>query len=367
MYGFFNRHFGLGFEEPVLERDFQPLSREEATVWTDEHPAPTGDDVGLPHEVRILRIATEDARQQMEGLIPRTRQDVARYREVVGGAWETILGRRLDEVGPLEFQESHSEQRDGYLLWTGLLEHADAGEVLPALFLHPAANWNRQVVVWITDEGKADILSDGEPTAAVRKLLDAGCSIAAVDLFAQGEFNPSGQPPAAEQMWLQSDGKSAWSPFAGYTFGYNHPLFVRRVHDVLTMLAFARRHELQPEQIHLVGIGDVAGPIVAAARSQAGDAVATTFVDVGDFQFGRITSLDDPMFVPGAVKYLDIDGLLSLSAEEEIVVATEERLPAFEAVKSAIHARATGGAASQTDVQNRQQLLERIIARLTAE
>ena len=38
MYGFFNRHFGLGFDEPIEERDFVPLTRDEATVWTGDHP-----------------------------------------------------------------------------------------------------------------------------------------------------------------------------------------------------------------------------------------------------------------------------------------------------------------------------------------
>ncbi|MGD9855155.1 MAG: hypothetical protein AB7U20_09425, partial [Planctomycetaceae bacterium] len=366
MYGFFNRHFGLGLDEPVLERDFIPLSREEATVWTAEHPAPTGDAVGEAHEVRILQITAADAKEQVESLVPRTKNGLAKYREVVGGAWETILGRRLDDVGNVEFHETFSEQRAGYTLWAGLVEHADAGEILPALFLLPSENWNREVVLWMTDTGKSGLWNNSQPVDTVQQLLDAGYAVASADLFGQGEFNPEGQTPAAEQMWLQAEGKSAWGGYAGYTFGYNHPIFVKRVHDVLTMLAFVRRHETQPQQVHLVGIGQTAGPIVAAARSQAGeDDVGATFVDIGDFHFADIDQLDDPMFVPGAVRYLDIDGLLSLSSAHPIHVATESPLPVSTNVGGAAHGWPIGGKPGPMRVASAEALLQRIVETLT--
>src|SRR5690606_12301428 len=36
MYAWFNRHFNLGIPEPVVEEDYQRLSRDEMTVWNDE-------------------------------------------------------------------------------------------------------------------------------------------------------------------------------------------------------------------------------------------------------------------------------------------------------------------------------------------
>ena len=35
-----NRHFGLKQTEPVIERDYGRLSRDQLTVWDDAHPAP---------------------------------------------------------------------------------------------------------------------------------------------------------------------------------------------------------------------------------------------------------------------------------------------------------------------------------------
>jgi hypothetical protein len=60
--------------------------------------------------------------------------------------------------------------------------------------------------------------------------------------------------------------------------------------------------------------------LVAAAVSQSGSAVASTFVDLKGFRFESIRKHDDPMFVPGSVKYLDVDGLLSLCAPARLTV-----------------------------------------------
>ena len=39
-YTFLNKHFKLGFKDPVIERDYDPLTRDQLTVWDAAHPAP---------------------------------------------------------------------------------------------------------------------------------------------------------------------------------------------------------------------------------------------------------------------------------------------------------------------------------------
>ena len=70
----------------------------------------------------------------------------------------------------------------------------------------------------------------------------------------------------------------------------------------------------------MVGIGATAGPIAAAARSQAESAITKLAVDASGFQFEQLTSHSDPMFVPGSVKYLGLDGLLALSAPQSVAL-----------------------------------------------
>ena len=44
-YTWLNRHFKLGFKEPVIERDYGRLTRTELTVWDAQHPKPPGGDL----------------------------------------------------------------------------------------------------------------------------------------------------------------------------------------------------------------------------------------------------------------------------------------------------------------------------------
>ena len=44
-------------------------------------------------------------------------------------------------------------------------------------------------------------------------------------------------------------------------------------------------------------------------------------MDLADFDFASLTRHDDPMFVPGSVRYLGIDGLLSLCFPHRLTMA----------------------------------------------
>src|SRR5207237_1639829 len=104
--------------------------------------------------------------------------------------------------------------------------------------------------------------------------------------------------------------------YAGYTYGYNRPLLAQRVHDVLTAVAHARGHE-KTKKVHLVGFGK-AGPWVILARALCGDAVARTAADVARFRFDTITSTENEMMLPGAVKYGGLGAFAGLCAPGEL-------------------------------------------------
>ena len=106
--------------------------------------------------------------------------------------------------------------------------------------------------------------------------------------------------------------------FAGYTHGYNHALFAQRTHDVLTLVSFLRNTKVgshqSPKTVCLAAFGPQTGPIAVAARALAGEAVDRAAVDTHGFRFGKVLDYRDPMFLPGGSKYLDLPGLISLSA-----------------------------------------------------
>jgi hypothetical protein len=89
MYAWMNRHLKLGLPEPIVEEDFKPLTRDEATVWTSEHPVPAK---GEAEERRVTSWWTSASDRALSASLPRDAASLSRYREVVGGALAAMLG-----------------------------------------------------------------------------------------------------------------------------------------------------------------------------------------------------------------------------------------------------------------------------------
>ena len=81
---------------------------------------------------------------------------------------------------------------------------------------------------------------------------------------------------------------------------------------------------MAPDQVRvdLVGLSG-AGHWIAAARAQAGTLVERAAIDTSGFRFASVSAIDDPDFVPGAAKYLDLLGLIALSAPGKLWLAGE--------------------------------------------
>ena len=318
MYDFFNRHFSLGLETPVLESDFEIATKEQLTVWNEDHPAPTGDSIGDPHEVRILKIADADSREKISQLVPGHKDEVDEYQRVVGGAWKTIIARDISDVGSVKFTNARKVTNADMEIFGGRLTLESKGEQLPALKVSPVSNDPKGVVVWLSDGGKGDLFV-GESLTSTAKPIQSDFTILTADLSGQGEFSLDGKAIERQPQWVQRDGKLTWHRFSGYTYGYNHTVFVRRVHDVLTLVKYAKEIAGSGE-VRLIASGKNVGPVALAAISQSGDTIDASFVDAKGFAFEELTRHDDPMFVPGAVKYLGVDGLLSLCAPRNVTV-----------------------------------------------
>lgn len=315
MYPWLNKHLKLGLEEPIVEEDYVPLSQEkqnnEISVWDDEHPQPPhGDD----YERSLLRWITEDSQRQMAALLPNDRPGLAEYRRIVGGAVDVMIGRGLPEPGAVTAKELSVKETGEFFQVKALLNHTAREEQLPVVVLRPKS-WNRQTVVWVDETGKQALFdAQGSPKPAVRKLLSAGVGVVGVDLIGQGEFTTDGKPPAKARLVNDA--------YAGYTFGYNHPLFAQRVHDLLSVVSCARSGEARAEKVYLVGFGG-AGRWVAAARAQAGLGVDRAVVDTAGFRFANLAAIDDPDFLPAAAKYDDLPGMIALSAPHPLWLAGE--------------------------------------------
>lgn len=309
MYVWVNRHFKLGFKEPIVEEDFKRLTQEEMSVWDAQHPKPPS---GPDFERKLARYLTDTSERQ----ITTARQSPEEYRRIVGGGFEAIFGRKLVTAGETEFALKDKHERGGYLEESGLLRNKTHGEELPMVFLHPK-DWKGQTVIWADGSGKAALYgADGKPRAEVQSLLSGGAAVVGVDLAYQGEFLADGKP-----MTRTGRVKNP-REFAGYTFGYNHTVFAHRVHDLLTVVAYVQHPPLKSKSIDLLGVNG-AGALVAAARALSADAVKRVAADTGGFRFGKLLDFHDPNFLPGGAKYDDVPGLLAINAPNALWVAGE--------------------------------------------
>jgi dienelactone hydrolase len=308
-YSWVNQHFRLGLAEPVVEEDYVRLTRAEMSVWDAQHPAPAA---GLDIERKLLRHWHDDGQRQLVDAA----NSPAQFRRIVGGAVDVLIGRNLADAGEVVALPKGEIEAAGFTQSRALLQNKTHREELPIVVLSPRAP-NGHTVIWLTGNGKGGLwLADGSLRPEVAKLVAAGASVVGVDLLFQGEFTADGAAVPLSRRVKDPANVPA------LTFGYNRALFAQRVHDILTAIQFARRQIGGAKGVHLVGdLG--AGPWVAAARVQAGDAVASAALDTEGFRFAKILNVHDVNFLPGGAKYLDVAGMLALHAPGKLWLTGE--------------------------------------------
>ena len=316
MYSWFNKHLKLGHTDPFLESDFEPLFPSDMSVWDeDEHKAPDGGD---EYELGLTEYLAEQSDNAIVALAPTDEASLKEYRRVIGGAVETLIGRKTPKSSDTEWIKTKEEEKDGYLHFEGSVRLKTEGEELPLISLFPTeTDWNGDAVIWLDAEGKSSLFGlDGELVDTAEALLEKGAAILAADLFQQGDFLTSDS--VSKQRVVENPREAA-----AYTFCYNHTLFARRVHDVMTLIAHAHGFEPEtPERVHILANGTTA-PIAAAARALSGDMIDHCALVTDGFRFNEIRSYRDPSFLPGAVKYGDLPALLALNAPHALRVSDE--------------------------------------------
>lgn len=298
MYQFYNQHFQLGIKDNIQEREFQVEGKAELSVWTSEHPAPSGTQTGAEHEKAICAWMTAQDETHIQPLLTGTRRD--ELRRISGTAWRHIIGRSQPEASAVEYELLRKEDRGDHLMMEGLAHLSSHGEEVKAVFLYPK-NWNGDAVLWLSLEGSASILGESGLKRAARAMLDEGKAIACPELYLQGATE---QPKAGDNLRAKQDD---FREFSGYTFGYNPTLLASRVHDVMTMVTLMKNQPKYPlKNLEIRGL-EGAGPIALAAGAVMG--LRNIQADLEGFRFADLKTPWHIHFVPGAVKYGDVEAL----------------------------------------------------------
>ncbi len=326
-YTFLNKHFKLGQQSPVIEKDFEPLPREQLTVWDAQHPAPKAGDPDF--ERKLLKWLADDAEKQLRAAAATDEGLQKQIRPAV----ETIIGRTYAQAGSVEWELKDKQDRGTHLEMTGVLHNTTHSEDIDVAWLYPKQSKER-VVIWLSDQGKAAVTSP-----EVLELVTAGTTVLCPDLFS----------PGAAQNGVVKNPRE----FAGYTFGYNNALFAQRTHDVLSLVTFLRNSKVgshkNPSHVSLAGWGN-AGPIAAAAGALAGEAIDRVALDTKGFRFGKLLDFRDPMFLPGGAKYLDLPGMIALNAPRPLWIAGEGVKPEISSAKFTELAPYTGSDSAKAAV-----------------
>jgi hypothetical protein len=276
---------------PIVERDYRVLGKAELTVWDAAHPAPKAADQDF--ERSLLRWFDADS-------TVRLRADLRTGGDAVATGWRSLARPRA--TGPVTFVEPSTQWRSTHFEIKGTLRDA-RGEEVAIEWLHPV-NARGEAVVWLDPAGKAGLRDTSRQLRpAVRRLVEAGVAVVGADLYLQG-----GEPVTTTRKVPEK------REVAAYTFGYNECLAVQRAHDIRTIRDFLRQPDLGGGLPTLGGKVSVAawGWTAPLAALAAVDLAATPLaLDPEGFRFATLTDFRHPMFVPGAVKYLDVPGLLA--------------------------------------------------------
>lgn len=299
MYDWFNQHLKLGHTTPIHELPVVPIPPKELSVYDDSHLRPK-DELGADG---IKKVLTERSRKQMEALMPTDAAKLTEFRKVVGPALEVMIQDSLPNPDDVEVVETRHSNLDGYEVANYKLSRKGRNEAISACWLAPP-NFSGQVVVWIDPHGLASLKDDhGKLVPEAKTIVDRKSAILAIDAFG------TGNSPAKPMVNAK---------YAGFTFGYNRSFAAERVHDILSAVAFAKGRP-QVKQVNLVGWAS-AGPWVVLARALCGSAVARTAADLDGFRFENVKTNDDPMMLPGALKYGGLPAFAALCAPDEMLL-----------------------------------------------
>ncbi len=300
MYSWFEKHLLGGKGGPVAEKPFEPIPPKDLSVFDAAHPRPK-DELGAA-EVRQRMSAASDA--QLAKLFPSDAGQLKKFRAVVGPALAAIVGdTKLPAPVLPEGRPRERTEIDGVTVYPNNLSRELSTEQTPVAGVSGPKSSNKFIAVWLHPNGKASLFEKGKLHPAAKSLTDEGLTVLAPDLFGAGE--------------LATDKWGVNPVYAGFTYGYNHAPLANRVRDVLTALGFMGG--LDPKTVFLIGWG-AAGPVAVLAAALAGKAVAKVAADLNGFRFDDVTKTDDPMMLPGAVKYGGLGSFLALCAPTRVLV-----------------------------------------------
>lgn len=268
MYGFISRTFNLGFEEPILERDFEFQTKEQLTVWDEQNLAPEN---GIDFEAKLLKHLQANQLAQIQ-----EQPDIAKQ-GLLG-----ILGFSESIAKHIRFETVQSESSQSNVDKSQRVQALNAAGTVVATIEIPKGKIDS---VTFASSSNANDPADHANTA----ITDQTCVITIHDPLGQ-ELQDGLQPVVKNPR-----------PAPAYTFGYNPPWMLRRTGVALAIIdQLSANHGLQPGALfHAEGSDAVLLQLLKSSRSDLVKRIEAKEAISAD----NVNSYRDPAFVPGLALY----------------------------------------------------------------
>lgn len=294
MYDFVNRHFDLGLESPVLERDYERLMEEDLTVFIEGAPEMDGYVVEDAHERDLNAAWAGNSKKQLDAAL-------AQKDDWIGVAWDLILRSNKVRETTASFELQDKTMDGDVIRMKGTITRDSDGDTFSTQAHYPA-NWDGKVIIRLEKTGlNAGVDEVGENVVLIPDLYGQNDELA---VNAATTYSGKKEVPA-----------DSWQRSPVYFYGYNDSVFVRRVHDVVSTVAMVRDHpNWDVKEIEIQATGPLAA-VALAAKAVLGDGINSIVADPAGFSFESVDDHCDDYMVPGAVKYGGVEGLRMLAGK----------------------------------------------------
>ncbi|MCY2974968.1 MAG: hypothetical protein NTW52_09930 [Planctomycetota bacterium] len=280
MYAWANKLFQLGLAEPIFERDFELLQKPDLTVWDASHKAPES---GPSFERKLLKAWGAQIDKSFASDTPK---------DLVDG-WRTLLQPAI----PLSKSLIGAKQTRLDREETDFIVKNNDGIIVgrARLLGQPAATVTSPVerIVLRLEESNANASTD-KPTNST-----AIYQLTIRDPFSDDSTLDNEQALVANPR-----------PSAAFTYGYNPPQLVRKLAVVLALSKEIRNSIDLPQQLTY----DSENEFLAVASQLLGGRSIESIQHANTnektkFSFKSVESIRSPNFLPGALRYQNLEGL----------------------------------------------------------
>ena len=296
VYNFFNQHLKLGHAGIIAEQKFTPVLPKELRVWDAEHPRPK--DAVDASELKKWWV--EMTARQMETLKPKDLESWKRFQVIMEPALRHMVATEMPSTDDLLVEATGASVKAGLTIRNFTIRRKRDLHSIPVTLCEPKDAVG--ATLYVNECIRARDFPKAEPdTSDAMRLLHAGQTVIVADIY--------GTNDAAHR------GVADVRPVEFFA-GYNRTVLSEQVHDLLTLIAWARSF---PDHRPLnVCSYSSTGAACLLARALAAGSLSHTVImsDVHDF-----TSEDDTAgahSLPHSLRYGGIWPLASLGGTGDL-------------------------------------------------